>query len=689
MTDVESLSASLVREYLSRKGLKRSLRVLDDEFPRNEDSIRNRVILAKELRIEKLIRLNKEQDTPFRTMIEVMVKHFIEEKRGRASSRQNTVSDDRNERTKQQSISKDAGRDNVPKNSLELDKQLDLALRISNDNISAYKQQAGLKTDRNKDSSPSKSSTVLRPAKSLSDIGSSSEFPNASERHNRGSLKPLSGGSNATSKARNQGAIQNTTEKSRKTKSKKTLSVNTNGLLSNNIDDSASQTTKGPQLEDGILEISPQARVVGKQDLTKTQRTSTGNSMMDNTSLVQKKHAAKEREKPPMDILVFDDVDEEISAESEEVHLGLPANKLISKLHENSAGISMESAINLKKLIFGSSTMSFNQEWRNQSFSFCELPDLGYGIVQIKGGPCGILAAVQATILKHLMFSDNPKAQYNRPPDPSARERTKALVESAANILWRAGGRKGASIVTPSGKSKFLGGGRYKTDGLTETLTINDFNSEENLKAFISQNVGQFESESSSGCILLLYSLVFSRTIKRIKSDMDEPNGTLIGSHGYCTQELVNLCLTGKAVSNVFDGIMELDSGGATKSLLKGIEKQSDIGFLSLFEHYDSCKVGDNYKNPSYPIWVVCSESHFSTLFSINGRLLCERNFPQVFDIYYYDGLARQDEEIRLTIDTQEQYVEDSDDLIPPLEHCIRTKWKDATVDWNTTEPIL
>ena len=200
----------------------------------------------------------QEQDTPFRTMIEVMVKHFIEEKRGRASSRQNTVSEDRNERTKQRSIPKDARRDNVPKSSLELDQQLDLALRISNDNVSTYKPQSDLKTDRSKDSSPLKSSTVLRPAKSLSDIGSSNDFPTASERHNRGSLKPLSGGNNATGKARNQGAIQKTTEKSRKTKSKKTLSVNTNGLLFNNIDDSASHTSKGPQVEDGMLQISPQ-----------------------------------------------------------------------------------------------------------------------------------------------------------------------------------------------------------------------------------------------------------------------------------------------------------------------------------------------------------------------------------------------------------------------------------------------
>ena len=33
----------------------------------------------------------------------------------------------------------------------------------------------------------------------------------------------------------------------------------------------------------------------------------------------------------------------------------------------------------------------------------------------------------------------------------------------------------------------------------------------------------------------------------------------------YITKEMVNLILTGKATSNVFDGVMDLDSGGATK----------------------------------------------------------------------------------------------------------------------------
>ena len=33
-------------------------------------------------------------------------------------------------------------------------------------------------------------------------------------------------------------------------------------------------------------------------------------------------------------------------------------------------------------------------------------------------------------------------------------------------------------------------------------------------------------------------------------------------------------------------------------------------------------QVGVNYKTPNYPIWVICSESHFSVLFSIDRNLL-------------------------------------------------------------------
>lgn len=58
-------------------------------------------------------------------------------------------------------------------------------------------------------------------------------------------------------------------------------------------------------------------------------------------------------------------------------------------------------------------------------------------------------------------------------------------------------------------------------------------------------------------------------------------------------------------------------------------------------------QVGAHLKTPRYPIWLLCSESHFSVLFGLQRELLTS---PDQFDLYYYDGLANQQEEIRLTV---------------------------------------
>ena len=68
---------------------------------------------------------------------------------------------------------------------------------------------------------------------------------------------------------------------------------------------------------------------------------------------------------------------------------------------------------------------------------------------------------------------------------------------------------------------------------------------------------------------------------------MDEPNTCLIAAHGYCSQDLVNLVLTGAAVTNCFDG--QKDVAGA---VCRGVQQQSRLGFLSLFEWYGYDQVG-------------------------------------------------------------------------------------------------
>lgn len=63
---------------------------------------------------------------------------------------------------------------------------------------------------------------------------------------------------------------------------------------------------------------------------------------------------------------------------------------------------------------------------------------------------------------------------------------------------------------------------------------------------------------------------VMTKGIEQVWSDMDMPDNPLIGHHGHCTQELVNLFITGRATSNIFDGVTKLDDLS-----LKGIVEKS------------------------------------------------------------------------------------------------------------------
>jgi ubiquitin carboxyl-terminal hydrolase MINDY-3/4 len=103
--------------------------------------------------------------------------------------------------------------------------------------------------------------------------------------------------------------------------------------------------------------------------------------------------------------------------------------------------------------------------------------------------------------------------------------------------------------------------------------------------------------------------------------------------------------LVGKAASNVHDGDKDVGDG----FILKGIQKQSDIGFLTFFEHFGYFEVGPSLKQPRVPVWVICSESHYSVMFAPNIAL-AGPTAPPSFDLVYYDELSRQEDDIILTV---------------------------------------
>ena len=143
--------------------------------------------------------------------------------------------------------------------------------------------------------------------------------------------------------------------------------------------------------------------------------------------------------------------------------------------------------------------------------------------------------------------------------------------------------------------------------------------------------------------------------------------------------------LVGKAKSNVHDNDRDLGDG----FILQGVHKQSDVGFLTFFEAFGYFQVGEYLKSPRVPIWIVCSESHYSILFSTDSAL--PKKPSQKFDLIYYDELARQEDDIILTVDPGKyQGPSASNNKHPvPIEEVIRTKWPDGQVCWNGRTAIL
>ncbi|OAD57858.1 hypothetical protein WN48_01395 [Eufriesea mexicana] len=155
---------------------------------------------------------------------------------------------------------------------------------------------------------------------------------------------------------------------------------------------------------------------------------------------------------------------------------------------------------------------------------------------------------------------------------------------------------------------------------LTRSSSVNlelfTTNSSEHVEEFFSERLEMLKDRY--GILLLLYSVIVTKGVTEIRSEMSDPLESMIDStYGYGNQSLINLMLTGRAVSHVWDH--DQDVGGLK---LRGIDKQNTIGFLALLEHLCYCEVGTFLKSPSHPIWVLGSETHLTVLFSTEKRLV-------------------------------------------------------------------
>lgn len=758
---VEEVAASLVREFLSRKGLRKTCVTMDQERPRSDLSINSRNDLRKVLHLELLYRENKAKENPLKTSLELITRFFLDYS--------GNVDKNLNQETPIPALS-------IPKKNNKLPVRCSETTLVNIYDLSdedtgwrtplaetSKARQDSLDGDIPGNLSHKRPPHKSKPGRMVPD--ESTPLASAWEKMDKlHLLDPCTDVKKAGEKARPKsglifrgtmaGPVASSSQDSfRKrslrrslTSSSKTqpqeeespmvpdFSGGTPACLATEVDPTSSNGSISRSLLGQLSESSkerqkttpsspshlpgkglpPRDRALPRglsgdepavDGHTEVERTSPklylpgGNPRVTQERLerafkhqgsqpspLRKSHLpVSNKVDDELGALQLEDVEDELTRED----IILAPAPSILKLHIVSKPIDLSAAKEIKTLLFGSTFCCFNEEWKLQSFSFSDIPTLRYGIVQNKGGPCGVLAAVQGCVLQKLLFGGESGANCAMQLQPSDALRTRCLALAFADILWRAGSQKRAVVTLASGTQQFSPTGKYKADGVLETLTLHSVTCYEELVTFLQHTVHQFQV-GPYGCILLTLSAILSRSSELVRQDFDVPTSHLIGAHGYCTQELVNLLLTGRAVSNVFNDVMELDSGDGNITLLRGIAARSDIGFLSLFEHYNVCQVGCFLKTPRFPIWVVCSESHFSILFSPQPQLLSDWRAERLFDLYYYDGLANQQEQIRLTVDTTQTIPEDSGkDLVPPLELCIRTKWKGASVDWNGSDPIL
>ncbi|XP_063323137.1 probable ubiquitin carboxyl-terminal hydrolase MINDY-4 isoform X2 [Pelmatolapia mariae] len=593
---VEEVSSSLVREYLSRKGLKRTIACMEEEHPRTEASINNRSELRQILSIEDLYRKNKLQNNPLKTLLEVIVKHLIEQVKN-----EKIVSSDGVSSRRAQTSSMDnapAGEEDSTPASVP-SKQTRSRLDITATFPTSQATNASLVPENDRKSSNNR--TGFRGP----DLGVQKDHPVMDSLQDNKSLIQKEPEKNTSTSETTQRSRTNRIrrgilagpvpqESNRKRNSRKVSQP----LLRR---EEANRPTQDGRLVTGFhrgslqgsrSEISSADCVrEGREALSVSQRTQSENSFervrlnMVTTTKAKTRPSAADLDASAMVLDDIEDYDDDLRELCDAPLRGtLPEHSL--------AGHPMDqrTATELKTLLLGSSLNCFNIEWRNQGFTFSDTHDLRYGIVQRKGGPCGVLASVQAFVLKKLLFESTESCTVGlQRLRPSNSIRRKCLVLALAEILWRAGEEKQATVAINSGRNQFIPARPYRSEGVLEKITCLTVENLKDLELILEQHVEQFET-GMLGCMLLAVSAVLSRSIQKVQEDMDVPTTTLIGAHGYCTQELVNLLLCGRAVSNVFDNDMELDSGNGNMTLLKGIKGHCDVGLLSLFEHYNICK---------------------------------------------------------------------------------------------------
>uniref|UniRef100_A0A0K8S6T2 Ubiquitin carboxyl-terminal hydrolase MINDY n=1 Tax=Lygus hesperus TaxID=30085 RepID=A0A0K8S6T2_LYGHE len=280
------------------------------------------------------------------------------------------------------------------------------------------------------------------------------------------------------------------------------------------------------------------------------------------------------------------------------------------------------------------------QRWK-QGFKFS--PDEPTALIQHEGGPCAVIAPVQAHILKSLINDCSPKTtNWTEIRQMESNRVSKLLIRALCEILSQAyagnkyilvhmsdselhdqkqppGSPSASSAATSTSEAvEHQGAKKNAADHsyFHSQLRALSFECTEEVEAYYLERIDTLRE--TFGVLLFLYSVLCTKGIEALHCEVTDPSEPFVDSEfGYGSQSLINLMISGRAVAHVWN--YDQDICGLK---LKGVNKQCQVGFMTLLEHLRYCEVGSFLKNPINPVWVLGSETHLTLLFSFEKRLV-------------------------------------------------------------------